>query len=86
MSEEEIAVAVQPFGQAHGAYARDHQGTGLGLPLSKSLVEMHGGTLSIHSSKGIGTVVTVTLPAERLQRDEVQPLCEAINNGRECVS
>ncbi|HEV2265430.1 MAG TPA: ATP-binding protein, partial [Stellaceae bacterium] len=46
------------------AMTRAHEGTGLGLPLSKSLVELHGGNFSIASTPGHGTTVTVTLPAE----------------------
>ncbi len=67
MSPEEVAVALKPFGQVDGAYARDHQGTGLGLPLAKSLVELHDGSLTVESTKGTGTTVVVTLPKGRLR-------------------
>jgi signal transduction histidine kinase len=43
-----------------------HDGTGLGLPLTKSLVEMHGGYLDLQSKVGAGTTVTVRFPAERI--------------------
>jgi len=46
--------------------ARQHEGTGLGLPLSKALMELHGGTLKIDSVVDVGTRVTVTFPPERL--------------------
>jgi signal transduction histidine kinase len=45
---------------------RQHDGTGLGLPLTKSLAEMHGGSLDLQSQPGIGTTVTVRFPAERI--------------------
>jgi CheY-like chemotaxis protein len=46
----------------------NHEGTGLGLPLTKSLVEMHGGCLDLQSEVGVGTTVTVRFPAERIVR------------------
>ncbi len=70
MDEGEIALALEPFGQSAEAYSRDHQGTGLGLPLAKSLVELHGGHIAIESTKGAGTRTTVTLPKERLRPDQ----------------
>lgn len=61
----DIAIALTPFGQIESALSRKHQGTGLGLPLTKALVELHGGTLALQSEVGIGTTVTVTFPAAR---------------------
>lgn len=54
----------RPFEQVDNALNRRHQGTGLGLALSKALVEMHGGTLTIASTPGQGTTVTARLPLE----------------------
>jgi PAS domain S-box-containing protein len=65
MDEKEIAVAMSKFGQVDSSLARAHEGTGLGLPLAKSLTELHGGRFSIESAKGQGTTATVTFPPKR---------------------
>ena len=65
MTPEEISIALQPFGQLDSGLNRRHEGTGLGLPLARSLVELNGGTLEIRSEKGRGTTVTVRLAAGR---------------------
>ncbi len=65
MDEEELAKAMSEFGQVGSCFTRGHEGTGLGLPLTKGLVEVHGGTLDIVSNKGKGTTVTVRFPPER---------------------
>lgn len=70
MRTSDIPVALAPFGQVDSSIERKFEGTGLGLPLSKSLVELHGGTLKIDSELGLGTTVTITLPEERLVRED----------------
>ncbi|MCH8926631.1 MAG: hypothetical protein IH924_10960 [Proteobacteria bacterium] len=55
-----------PFQQVDGELNRKYEGTGLGLPLTKSLVELHGGSLDLQSRLGVGTTVTVRLPEERV--------------------
>jgi len=55
-----------PFGQVESAFSRRHQGTGLGLPLAKSLTALHGGVLTLESTAGAGTTVTVSLPRSRV--------------------
>jgi PAS domain S-box-containing protein len=67
MDEREVELAMTRFGQVASPWTRKHDGTGLGLPLAIGLTELHGGTLAIHSTKGVGTVVTVTFPRERSQ-------------------
>jgi PAS domain S-box-containing protein len=67
MSEADIAVAMQPFSQVDNALARRFEGTGLGLPVSKALMELHGGRLSIQSARSVGTLVTLHFPAERVR-------------------
>ena len=66
MTEPEIAVALQPFGQVDSTLKRPFQGTGLGLPLAARLVELHGGQLVVTSTKGAGTTVEVRIPPTRI--------------------
>lgn len=68
MTEAEIMVALEPFGQVDNTLARTFEGTGLGLPLACRLAEMHGGRLELTSIKGRGTAARVTLPAWRVAR------------------
>jgi PAS domain S-box-containing protein len=62
IAQEDIDKVLRPFGQVESSLARRFAGTGLGLPLSKGLVELHGGSLAIASTPGAGTTVTVRLP------------------------
>lgn len=66
MSADDIAVALSPFGQVDSKVTRRHHGTGLGLPISRSLAQLHGGDLTIESAPAKGTAVTVFFPASRL--------------------
>jgi signal transduction histidine kinase len=66
MAPEDIPKALERFGQIDTRLARRYEGTGLGLPLSLRLMELHGGTLAIDSALGRGTTVTVTFPAGRI--------------------
>ena len=63
MSPDDVAVALTPFGQVDNRLERRYEGTGLGLPLTKAFIELHGGRLSFDSARGAGTRVTVTFPA-----------------------
>jgi signal transduction histidine kinase len=63
MSADDVAVALTPFGQVDNRLERRYEGTGLGLPLTKAFVELHGGTMNFESARGAGTRVTVTFPA-----------------------
>jgi two-component system, cell cycle sensor histidine kinase PleC len=62
MDEEEIRVALTPFGQVDGSRSRWREGTGLGLPIAMALIELHAGELRIESEKHRGTEVIVILP------------------------
>jgi signal transduction histidine kinase len=61
----DIARALEPFGQVRNDAIKVQEGTGLGLPISKALIELHGGTFGLASKPGSGTTLTVTLPPER---------------------
>jgi two-component system cell cycle sensor histidine kinase PleC len=63
MTPEEVRVAMTPFGQVDASRSRWREGTGLGLPIAKALIELHGGHLDVSSTKTVGTVVTVHLPS-----------------------
>ena len=62
IEEDDLDDVLQPFNQGSNAHQTVQPGTGLGLPIVKSLVEMHGGRLTIESKRGAGTVVTVEFP------------------------
>ncbi|MCW2238300.1 sensor histidine kinase [Azospirillum canadense] len=68
MTPAELARALEPWGQIDSALGRQHVGTGLGLPLTKRLVELHGGRLDIETAPGHGTTMTLVFPAERVGR------------------
>ena len=63
---DKLPIALAPFGQIESGLDRQYEGTGLGLPLAKRLVELHGGTMKIDSEPGKGTVVTAHFPKERV--------------------
>ena len=67
---------LEPFGQADASLGREYEGTGLGLPLVKSMVELHGGALHIESAPGEGSTFSLAFPAERTlteSREEEPP-------------
>ena len=66
MAAEEIPIALTPFRQVNTGLQRKYEGTGLGLPIAKQLVEMHGGMLTIESARGTGTTASVVLPKTRV--------------------
>lgn len=68
MDRADISRAMEPFVQLNDRYDKSYGGTGLGLPLVKSMVRLHGGTLTIDSIKGHGTTVSVRFPEDRTLR------------------
>jgi signal transduction histidine kinase len=78
MTAEEMGIALQPFGQVESAFSRQHEGTGLGLPIARQLALLHGGKLELSSSPGLGTRVIVVLPPDRvlpLSDEALQAAC-----------
>jgi PAS domain S-box-containing protein len=71
MDPSEIPIALSPFGQVDQGLARRHEGTGLGLPLVRRMIELHQGQLSISSARGKGTTATLHFPANRVVAHEL---------------
>ena len=65
---EEIPKVMSLFGQADGSHARKYEGAGLGLPMTRSLMELHGGEMKLDSTPGVGTVVQLRFPKSRSVR------------------
>ena len=87
IAEHDLDRVLKPFEQVDSSLSRQHQGTGLGLPLVKAMMEMHGGRLQLDSELGAGTAMTVIFPPERaildpslVEFDTVEPL--AIESSR----
>jgi nitrogen-specific signal transduction histidine kinase len=74
MTKEQIEVALAPFGQATNDAHRRKQGTGLGLPITRSLVLLHGGEFDLSSSPGVGTTVKIRLPGACVDSDSGKAL------------
>ena len=69
----DIGRVLEPFEQVDSSLARQHQGTGLGLPLVKAIMELHGGSVELQSEVGVGTRVRVIFPPERAIRQPLAP-------------
>jgi signal transduction histidine kinase len=65
IDEADLAIALANFGQVDGSLDRKHEGTGLGLPLVASLVELHGAVFKLDSEPSVGTCATVIFPSRR---------------------
>jgi signal transduction histidine kinase len=66
ISKADLERVLQPFVQADNKLNRRHEGTGLGLTLVRSMIEVHGGSLTLESEVGFGTKATLTFPANRI--------------------
>jgi len=77
MTAAEIAIALEPFQQVTSSLSRTNEGTGLGLPLTKTLVELHDGRLDITSTPGRGTTVTVAFPVSRSLAQPIELAAQA---------
>jgi signal transduction histidine kinase len=81
IARENIARVLQPFVQLDGVWERQHEGTGLGLPLVAAMVELHGGRIAIDSDVGKGTTVSLTFPAARFLPRPEPPLRQAVGEA-----
>jgi PAS domain S-box-containing protein len=77
MRREDIPLALEPFRQLDNSFTRRYEGTGLGLPLAKALIELHGGRLIVESAPQKGTRVTAWLPPNRI----IERLSDAVASG-----
>jgi PAS domain S-box-containing protein len=77
MRPEDIPLALEPFRQLDNSFTRRYEGTGLGLPLAKALIELHGGRLIVESALQKGTRVTAWLPPNRI----IEPAGGAVASG-----
>jgi signal transduction histidine kinase len=66
IAAKDLPKVLERFGQVDSTLSRKHKGTGLGWPLVKDLIELHGGSISIESQVDIGTIVTVRFPRDRI--------------------
>src|SRR5690606_15905536 len=66
MAPQDMTTALEPFGQIDSELSRRYEGTGLGLPLAKAFMELHGGRLDLESQPGQGTTATLHFPAWRV--------------------
>ena len=72
IATQDIPRALERFGQVDSTLARKYEGAGLGLPLAKQFMELHGGALTLESTLNVGTTVTVTLPGWRIVAPQAQ--------------
>ncbi len=72
MAVDDIPKALKPFGQIDSKLSRKYEGTGLGLSLTKHLVEMHSGSLDMQSEIGVGTTVTIRFPAQLIVKTAIE--------------
>jgi signal transduction histidine kinase len=71
IAAQDLPKVMTPFGQVEPVHARKQGGVGLGLPLAKKLIELHGGLLVLESKVGVGTTARVVIPSQRVhQADE----------------
>jgi signal transduction histidine kinase len=70
MAPEDIPKAFERFVQIDSRFAGRYEGTGLGLPLTRRLIELHGGSIEIKSARDVGTTVTIVLPAARVVAEQ----------------
>lgn len=76
INDQELAKLLTPFDEVQRSYDRRLEGAGLGLPLARTLLELHGGRLDIHGLPGQGNVLSAILPTSRVLHHTASPLTE----------
>ena len=76
IAEDKIAMVFTPFAQVDGSLKRKYEGTGLGLSLTRGLIELHGGSIAMESAPGKGTTVTLWFPNDRIMTERGEPDAE----------
>lgn len=71
IAKDALKKIMQPFEQAGDVLTTPEQGTGLGLPICRSLLELHGATITIRSELGEGTLVEIVFPKESMNKDDL---------------
>ena len=71
IAANDLDTVLAPFGQIESAYSRKHRGTGLGLPLTKAMIELHGGSLELKSAPSVGSTVTLVFPRFRVMNEPI---------------
>jgi signal transduction histidine kinase len=82
IAPEDLAKVMAPFMQVESVHSRKYEGTGLGLPISRALTELHGGEFSLTSEIDAGTTITLRFPASRLEPAPVVPQAAAAADTR----
>lgn len=82
IAAKDLETVLRPFGQIANQMVAEEKGTGLGLPIVNSLIELHGGSLEIVSHEGKGTSVSLWLPVERIVEQGSLPLAELHGAGK----
>lgn len=81
--EDKLSIIFDRFKQVDNSFTRNYEGSGIGLSLVKSLVEMHGGTISVKSTYGVGTKFLIKIPVKLLEVHELSQEIKLVNNNME---
>jgi len=78
--EDKLNIIFDRFRQVDKSFTRDHEGSGIGLSLVKSLVEMQGATISVESKYGVGTKFSISFPVKQLDYERVESSSKLADN------
>lgn len=83
--EDKLHIIFERFMQVDKSFTRSHEGSGIGLALVKSLVEMHSGTIEVNSTLGEGTEFVVNLPADLIGSDFDKKSISSVNSSERVI-